>query len=185
MRHGFAEIVVGVLTRPQGTLRRVGEGGSLGPALIALVLVAIVTGWSSALAFPGMAGLLGGPILLVPATIMIGGMLLLLQAGVCYGLARLFGSHGSFRGLFSGLALANVPSVFQAPFALLAVILGPVGMTLNMLGTVALSIWAIVLGVMAVRETFITSTGRAALIYFLPLVLLLGLAVAVLVIGIL
>jgi len=179
MRVGFAEAVVGVLTRPRATLRQVGEGESLGPALVAWVLVAVISGWSSALTVPEGAAYMPPAIVLIPATIAAGGMLLLLQAGMCYGLARLLGSKGGFRGLLSGLALANVPAGFSAPLALLVIALGGAGMALYWPGMVAISIWGVVLGVLAVRETFTTSTGRAALIYFLPLVLILLLAFAV------
>lgn len=180
MGPGFAEMVVGILTRPRDMLRQVGDGRSLGPALIVLAMVAAITGWSSAVAAPHIADLVGGPAPLALATIAGGGFLLLVQAGIGYGVARLLGSRGNFRGLLSGLALANVPSVFQAPFALLGVTLGPAGMALNALGTAALSIWVIVLSVLALRETFVTSTGRAVLIYFLSLILVLFLALAVL-----
>ncbi|HSW09782.1 MAG TPA: Yip1 family protein [Bacillota bacterium] len=176
MRQGFAEMVVGILARPRETLRQVGDGGSLGPALIVLAMVAAITGWSSALASPHIAARVGGPAPLALMAIMGGGVLLLVQAGIGYGLARLLGSRGSFLGLLSGLALANVPSVFQAPFALLAVTLGPAGTALSALGTAALSVWVIVLSVLALRETFVTSTGRAVLIYFLYLILVLFLA---------
>jgi hypothetical protein len=179
MRPGFAEAVIGILTRPRDTLRQVADGGSLGLALVILVLVAMVTGLSSALASPGTAEWVGGTIPLALLTAMGAVLFLLVQAGMGYGLARLLGSRGNFRGLLSGLVLANVPSVFQAPFALLAVTLGPAGMVLQALGQVALSIWAVALSVLAVRETFAVSTGRAAFIYFFPLILTLILALAV------
>jgi hypothetical protein len=179
MRLGFAEAVVGVLTRPRATLRQVGGGESLGLALVAWVLVGLITGWSSALTTPEAADMLGGPAGMIAATVAGGGMALLVQAGVCYGLARLLGSRGSFQGLLSGLALANVPSVFTAPLALLAITLGGAGMALYTLGAVTIAVWGIVLAVLAVRETFTTTNGRAALIYFLPLIVILLLMVAV------
>jgi len=178
MPYGLAEAVAGILIRPRETLRQVGGGASLGPALVALLLTALVSRWSSTLINPEPAAWLGGSIAYTLLTVASMGLLFFLLAAVYYGLARLLRLRGSFRGLLSGLALANVPSVFTAPLALLAVALGPAGQVLAGLGTMALGIWVTVLSVLAVREVFATSTGRALLIYLLPVALALALALA-------
>lgn len=173
---GFTETVIGIITSPATTMREISRRKALSLAVPVFFLALLVTNFSAVLTEPELAQLLGGPGAALVALIAFSILYLLSQSSLCYSLARLFGCRGSFATLLSLLALANVPSVFSAPLALLRFVPG-VGGFLHGLGTFVLAVWVIVLGVFAVRETFQLPTGRAVIIFFLPLFLVLSLAI--------
>jgi hypothetical protein len=173
---GFAETVIGIITSPAATVREVSRGNALRLAVPAFFLALLVTNTTAVLTEPELAQLLGGPGAALVVLTAFSFLYLLSQSGLCYSLARLFGCRGSFATLLSLLALANVPSVFSAPLALFRFVPGAGGF-LHGLGTFLLAVWVIALGVLAVRETFQLPTGRAVIIFFLPLFLVLLLVV--------
>jgi hypothetical protein len=174
---GFAETVIGIITSPAATVRDVSRGNALRLAVPAFFLALLVTNTTAVLTEPELAQLLGGSGAALVVLTAFSFLYLLSQSGLCYSLARLFGCRGSFATLLSLLALANVPSVFSAPLALLRFVPGLAGGFFHGLGSFALAVWVIALGVLAVRETFQVSGRRAVIIFFLPLFLVLLLVV--------
>lgn len=164
----LAGIVTGIITRPVATMRVLSQEYFLPMAMMIFFLTVLVSNISFVLTDAALTQLFGG---LIPALLFLTFVALFYLFGtgaLCYALARLFRCHGSFTTLLSLLAVANIPSVFMAPLALTKFTLGQVGEISYWLGMVILTVWAGVLCVFAVRETFQLSTGRAAILYFFP-----------------
>ena len=175
---GFLETSVGVLTEPVQTLRRVTATAPLGWAIglvavvFALQSVASTVQLQSGNQSGGLYTFGEGPAALVVALItgpIIGLILLVIGTGILQVTSLIFGGRGPFLGLFCGLAFATIPNVFQVPLAVVAVLGGPAGTGVAALVGIGLSIWPIVLAVIAVRENNSISTGRAVGAVLLPL----------------
>jgi hypothetical protein len=175
---GFAETVTGIITSPAATMREISSGNALYMALPAFILAMLVSNAATVLTEAELVQLLGGPAPALAALTAFSFLFLVSQSGLCYFLARLFGCRGRFAALLSLLALANVPSIFTAPLALTMLVPDPAATILHGLGSFTLVVWIIALSVLAVRETFQVSAGRAVIIYLLPLFLFLALVAA-------
>jgi len=167
MESGFFETLGGVITRPISTIRSICEQRPIGWAIIVVLVVSVITtigmdhGTLEAL---GVAGL-GVPA--VAALFFIINLISLLLLAAIYHLAASFlGGNGTFRGLFCGSAFAAMPGMFAAPLALIG-LLSTVGAVISGLGSFGIVVWSLVLGILAVRENYLISTGRAVLIYLL------------------
>jgi len=172
---GFAETVTGIITSPAATMREISRGNALGLAVPVFILAMLVSNTAAVLTEAELMHLFGGPGPAFLALTAFSFFYLVSQSGLCYCLARLFGCRGRFTTLLSLLALANVPSIFTAPLALAMLVPDPAGAIIHGLGSFTLVVWIIALAVLAVRETFQVSTGRAVIILFLPLFLFLAL----------
>ncbi|MHB1254928.1 MAG: YIP1 family protein [Dethiobacteraceae bacterium] len=175
----LAEVVVGIIVSPVATMRAVNREPSLRLSLTVFLLVMLVVSIGTVLADAELAAQLGGSAVVFAVLMPLAIFILFTQAGVCFGAARLLGARGSFANLLSLFALANIPSFFMAPLALVSFVPGIAGGILHGLGSFVLSTWVMVLAIIAVRETFQVTTGRALLIYGLPILLLVGLVVLV------
>ncbi len=189
---GLLETVVSILTRPVPTLRRLTAHPQVGWAVVVTVVIWLLSSVATAgqlwAGRPGAGGLppelgeLRGPfaVAAVVGGPIFGLIALAIGAGILHGVSLLLRGEGSYRGLFTGLAFANVPSALTVVTQLLPLVLGMGGRLLAGLFNFALAAWAVVLAVIAVRENNRFSTGRAIAVVFIPLVILIGL-VAVLV----
>jgi len=169
--YGVGEAIAGMIASPVATLREMSRGPFLRASLTVYCMVLFVTSVSTALTDPASSAALGGPVALVVVTIIFGLILLFVQSGLCFGAARMLGAQVSFISILSMFALVNVPSLFMAPLALFRFMPGVVGSILYGLGILALVVWVLILAIIGIRETCQVATGRALLIYFLPLVL--------------
>lgn len=202
MQKGILEISIGVLTSPTSTIRSICQERPVGWAIAVYLVVNLVV----ALASIGLAGLdfpqgLGLPeggqlfpafpaaisillmIGMIIGTPIISLLMLAVLTAIWHLAALVLGGKGSYGGLFSGFAFAHLPAIFSAPLAVIGLLPGIVGALLSGLGSIGLGLWSLVLSILAVRENYAVSTGRAILIYILPAVILLvplGLLVAVL-----
>ncbi|MBS3899142.1 MAG: YIP1 family protein [Dethiobacter sp.] len=171
-RDGLAEVVVGIISSPVATIREVSKEPSLRLSFTAFILVMMVVSMTTALTDVELTAQLGGSAVVFAVLMPFSLLILVVQAGVSFGAARLLGARGSFHNLLSLFALSNLPSLFMAPLALLRFAPGIAGSILHGLGSFILSVWVLVLAVIAVRETFQVTTGRALLICYLPILLL-------------
>jgi len=182
MEKGILETLVGVLARPASTIRSICEQRPIGWAISVYLVVGLVSTvvWieTGFLDLEGM-GLpdLGMPVILV-GTLVFSVVMLVVFTGICHLSASLFGGKGSYAGLFSGFAFANLPGVFAAPLAVVGM-LPVVGALLAGLGSFGVVVWSLVLSILAVRENYLVSTGRAVLIILLPFVALMVLGLLV------
>lgn len=176
---GFLETAVGVITDPVPTLRRVTATAPLGWAIwLTVALSAIAWAAGSAQFGQGFDGvprsfsLPSTPVLAVLGLILgpIFGLIgLAIGTGILKLTSLMFGGKGSYKGLFCGLAFATVPNVFSAPIQVLQLLGGVGGQILGGLISVGVSIWVIVLAVIAVRENNAFSTGKAVGAVLLPI----------------
>lgn len=83
--------------------------------------------------------------------------------------------YSSARSLLTMTAFAQVPQVFNAPASLLSRL---IGVWAGVVAGLVVTVWVIVLTVMAVAENYGFSGGRAALTVFLPAVVMLAVVFA-------
>lgn len=194
MQKGILEISMGVLTRPTSTIRSICQERPIGFAIVVYLVVNLVVALASIglgdLGFPegrvefSSAILAGISIFFIIGIPIIGLLTLAVFTAIWHAVALVLGGKGSYGGLFSGFAFAQLPAIFTAPLAVIGLLPGITGALLFGLGSIGLGLWSLVLSILAVRENYAVSTGRAILIYLLPVVVLLvllGLLVAVVV----
>jgi len=174
MEKGIIETLVGVLARPASTLRRVSQQQPIGLALLVYLVVNLIT-TVVVLTEPRMLEELGLPDFGMPVLLLgsslISILALVILTAICHLVASVLGGRGSYGGLFSAFAFSALPGVFAAPSEVLG-LLPVVGDLLSGLGIFGILVWSLVLTILAVRETYTLTTGRAILILLLPLVLL-------------
>jgi hypothetical protein len=201
---GFLETALGVITSPVATLRAVTHQPKVGWAIwltLGIGLLTAVAGTVQLGADPAMDEFIREiPELaeftdiqrtLTPVAIISGPFLTLLWitivAAVLQGTSSLLGGDGRFRGMFVGVAFANVPSAFGVLTSLLTLALGLVGSILGSMISFGLFIWVVILGAIAVRENHRFTTGRAAAAVLIPIgvVFVLGILLVILVFALL
>ncbi len=116
---------------------------------------------------------------IIAASLLIGIISIFIITGVLHLFARLFKGSGGFWNLFSAYAFANFPLIIGVPVTLLSGFFGTVGNIITSLISFGLSIWVLVLQVIAVRESHNLSTGASIGVYVLHLVILVGIPVLV------
>jgi hypothetical protein len=180
MEKGILDTLTGVLARPTSTIRSVCQQRSIGWAIIVYLAVSLITTvvWIE----PGMLEELGLPALGMPA-ILVGSsiiniVMLVIFTAIYHVVASVLGGKGSYWGLFSGFGFAALPGIFVAPLAVIG-LLPIVGDLLSGLGAFGVMVWSLILSILAVRENYLVSTGRAILIYLLPLAVLMVLGLIV------
>ena len=196
MKEGIVETLIGVIARPTSTIGSICQQRPIGWAIVVYLVVCLVSAFAAIGLVFHLAGLpdFGAPPLTaavdIPGTLVgtpiIGLLTLVVFTAIYHLVASVLGGKGSYWGLFSGLAFAALPNIFFAPLTAISLPLGIIGGTiLYGLGAIGLTLWIVVLGVIAIRENYVVSTGRAVLIYLLPLILLviLGILIAILVMG--
>lgn len=197
---GFLETVLGVVTSPVPTLRAVTHQPKVGWAIwltLGIGLLTAVAGTAQLSAdpamdeflreFPEVAEFTDFQRALTPVAIISGPFLTLLWitivAAVLQGTSSLLGGDGRFRGMFVGVAFANVPSAFGVLTALLTAAFGLVGSILGSMISFGLFVWVVILGAVAVRENHGFTTGRAAAAVLIPIgvVFVLGILLVILI----
>ena len=200
-RFNLVEAALGVITRPTVAMRQIARAR---PWLIALILYVVLSLLSNLaqLAAPApafmpadpalaaspelerfqtitqnlLAGMRSPPFILASALV-LSPLMLVLGAGVLYLVARMLRGHGPFSALFSTLAFASLPSILLAPITALVGRLGGGAVAAVACLSFAVSIWIIVLQIIGVRESMEMSTGRAVATWFIPLGIVIFLAI--------
>ncbi|NPV90746.1 MAG: YIP1 family protein [Firmicutes bacterium] len=182
---GWVEMLYGIIARPAETLRVVSRGDYLVNALLIFLAVEGVS-WFLQIAMAARGPTSDTLARLFPllaaaaiprAVVKLGMMMAVLGvlgsiiflvagAGIFNLLAEvLLRGKGNARGTLTGLALATLPTVFGAPFLLMASLFSwPI---INLVSLV-LWAWTLVLKVMAIREATEISTARAIAVYLIP-----------------
>lgn len=183
---GLLESAVSVVTDPVATLRRLAGSAPVGWAVVVTVVISALTSLVTAAGFMADPDSLPLPLQGVPssslilAAVILGPLLsvagLAIGAGLMQLVAAMLGGQGTYRGTFTALAFANVPSLIGVPVDLLGVALPTVRLLAGLVG-LALTVWVIVLAVIAIRESHALSTGRAVLTLVIPVVVLLVIGV--------
>lgn len=95
---------------------------------------------------------------------------------------KAFGGTCTYRSLLSALGFAQLPSFFRVPILAFSGFIAP---QLTLLGGFVVSVWGLILGVLAVRETMQVTTGQSVLALILTGIIftiglgLLGLVIAI------
>ena len=201
---GFFDLAVGFITEPVATFRVLAQQQ---PVWWALLLVAGIMALMFAVQMVEIAAGpdLGGPGAPPPdlgpleglglgATLAVGiavGVPFSLAffavwVAVVMGSARLVGGAGGFGATFTGLGFAYAPSIFAVLATALVIPLGTLAGFLGALVAFGVSIWMLVLNVLAVREVHGLSTGRAVAALLIPIgvLLVLGVLLVAAVVGI-
>jgi len=180
VKEGVLAALSGVIVHPVQTLREItGEKPWVWGIVVYLVsswvsfMASFLTGWRNLpeVFMPSelnLSAFLVGVVLSAPIFSLLG---LLVISGIYHLIARLLKGEGSFVGLLSGLGFASFPTILTAPFALLGVVGGLFGSLVYNLAVFAVSIWVLVLNIIAIRENYAFSTGKAVLTFFIPVIL--------------
>jgi hypothetical protein len=103
-------------------------------------------------------------------------------AGILHVLAKLLGGKGAFTELLVLMGFAALPNIFQAPVGLIAALSGSfTGAFIAMALSGILTIWVLILNVLAMREAHKFSTAMAIITLVLSFVVLSFVALIVLV----
>lgn len=175
----WSEVVYGVLFQPVNTLRYLADEKPVGRGLVIFTLVTVV----NFILLRGSEGTGSDPLSSLfreffPLYATLGTFfalfVLLLTAGFLSLLGELFYRRGNASGLLTCLALAVVPGLVGSAlqYAMFLLDLAVLGMVISLV-TIA---WVMVLQVLSLRESLALTTGQAVLIYILPAVSLLVMA---------
>ncbi len=179
--HPRAETFRSLLQESNHTPRR----GFLWIAIVAL-LVAIITGYTSAQSFRSVEPAFGNIyiyficlVVLTPIFTVIG---MIISAGIYHWLARLFGGKGTWGDLVFCLSAAAAPSsvvagiIFIASYLFSALGLSPLVIIISLI-SIGVAIYGFILIVFAVKAVENISTGSAVLTMLIPTIILGGLTI--------
>ncbi len=182
-KKGLFDLLYGVITKPSETFRYLIETK---PVLLAF-LVYVAIAWIGAIA--GVSGSITtarslnhasgstalNPSLIATFTVIITPVLaaisLAIIAGIYHIIARILKGEGDYPSLISALGFASFPRLFAAPFGLLTLFAGTAGSVIAGLASLGFGIWFLVLDVLAVRENYKFSLGRAISTVLIPVIL--------------
>lgn len=89
-------------------------------------------------------------------------------------LAELMGGRGSVKTLLTAIGFTYFLQLLVVPIYLIASFFSGVGFLLLVIATLVIAVWSIVLGILAIREVYQLSGGKATLVYFLPVLIFIG-----------
>ena len=186
---GFLGTCVGVVVNPVPAMRTVVRRRPVGWAFLLILVIYAAQGIAQAASLgqydfgdvdwigPARAiSIVVVPIVAVPV--------LAFFAAVFWVMSLILGGRGPYCGLFTGLAFASVPTAFSVPINLVMPQLGLPGQAISGLVGLGIFAWTLVVTVFAVQENNNFSTGRAIAAVFIPLGILLVLAIALVVLAI-
>ncbi|MBE0446764.1 MAG: YIP1 family protein [Actinobacteria bacterium] len=183
-----ADLLYGVIAKPVDSLRHIADN----KLVLAGILIFVAVVWLNAIsALPSMLNELNqapeirrlplfktsrsAAIFTVIITFLITFVSFFIRSGLYHGIALLLKGKGNFTGLLGALGFANFPFILTVPFGLLGFVDGWAGRKLPMLASFPFAIWVIVLEIIAIRENYKFSTGRAVVTFFIPPLVLLAL----------
>lgn len=181
-------LVLDVLTEPADAFRYLAQHRRLGLALVVYVISLLPTAYGPSLDVADDLTLLFQPeasgLMLGLQSSISNVLLLFVSAALLHLVARLLGGRGRYAQIVQAEGMAALPMLLVAPFTVLA----NMGVLpfLYHVAVLAAMVWSVVLSVVAIRETYGFTTGRAIAALVLQAVAAVVLAVGVaLVIGLL
>lgn len=178
----------GVLTKPVQTLNEIAREKPANVAFLlylGITMLSVISSLYNPQAMQAFEDLMRETGISIPFSVIIAASLLItiisifVITGVLHLLARLFKGSGGYWNLFSAYAFANFPLIIGVPVTFIGGFLGTMGDILAGLVSLGLSIWVLVLQVIAVRESHSLSTGASIGVYLLQLVILVGIPLVV------
>lgn len=156
--NSFLDLAYQVLTSPAAAMRSVTAGERLLPAGVLWIFVVFATSLSSWLEGPGF-------ITVFLFCLLAMGVSLFLHSAVISYCAGLLGGYGTARGLTAGFMAASLPCAFSVFGAALSMAAGSGAESI--LGAAAV-LWSFYLDVLAIRENYRFSSGKALTIALVP-----------------
>ncbi|MEW6523196.1 MAG: Yip1 family protein [Bacillota bacterium] len=164
------EFIYGTLFQPVPTARRLAEERPLGMAALVYLTATALTGSFNIIGLSrqvNVAVLAVVPAAMVMVLVTLSVAVWLVYTGLLQIIAELFGGRGKGLSLLAATGFAGLPSIFMPVVGLIS---RAAGWGLEALFSLLLSVWAMVLMVIAVRESHQLSTGRSILTVLAPLV---------------
>ena len=198
---GWGELLYGVLFQPVSTLRYITSQPLLGKALLVILMIQLGN-WYMSVATAADEDLLQSLLAEYPAltsnltSVLLNLKILSVMAGLTFSLliwfvgsaifnllAELQGGSSNGRGLLAALGFAQLPEIALIPvrYFFLVVNWSQIGVTLISLG---IGIWVIILSIISIREATGLTNGHAILTFFLPGLVVAGLASFFVLIGV-
>ncbi|NMX21701.1 hypothetical protein C5S30_04560 [ANME-1 cluster archaeon GoMg4] len=190
------ENISGTFFSPASTFRRMlEERTSVTTAAIIVLIASICSGAGSILTqsafmsmfaeFPGFEEMMLSPILSMTLSVVGGFISWVVIAGILHIVAKVLGGEGAFTEMLVLMGFAMLPNIFQAPIGLVTLLSGGLSGAFIAMGLGGiLTIWVLILDVLAIREAHKFSTGRAIATLVLPFVILTVLAFILIIVGI-
>ncbi len=178
----------GILTRPVQTLNEIAREKPANAAFLlylGISMLSVLGSLYNPQSMQAFEDLMREANINIPFSVIIAAALLIaiisifVITGVLQLLARLFKGSGGYWNLFSAYAFANFPLIIGVPITFVSGFLGTLGDILAGVISLGLSIWVLVLQVIAVRESHSLSTGASIGVYLLQLAILVGIPLAV------
>ncbi|HEY3375762.1 MAG TPA: Yip1 family protein [Candidatus Aquicultor sp.] len=189
-KQSLFDLFYGVITKPVETLRHISDNRFWVKGLIIYILVLWISGLASLPSIligsglnqfagtninPGSARTFA--VLVVIITPLFTVFVLPALIGFYHVIASMLKGKGDVLGLLAAIGFASIPQVFFVPFSLLDLIGSTIIGVITSLIQLALAIWVIVLNIIAIRETYRFSTGRAAITFLAPVIILIIVAI--------
>lgn len=154
--------IYGILFQPVVTLRDISREGILGQAVLVLITVTLFTTWT------GYFTLWSNSIF-ASVSLMSTLVFWFMGSAMLHLVAELFGGKGQATGLLAANGFIQIPRIFMVPlFVLASFIPEPMRVGLILLGGSGIVLWEVTLSVIALRENYGFSTGRAFLTLIAP-----------------
>jgi hypothetical protein len=180
MGKGILDILYQVLASPSNVLGEISKRKPLGWAMITAVFIAMALSFTIIPNPPELVEVIFdmekgtfSPALAIFFCIIIFLVALFIVGGIFHLVAILLGGQGNILGMVCGLCFACFPFVFFAPLILLRALLGASGIILYHIGSLLLLLWVLVLAIIAIRQNYCFSIGKAITTFFIPGILLI------------
>ncbi len=184
------EDIFGTLFTPASTFRRMlEERTSVISAAIVVLIVCICSGAGSVLTQSvfvslftefsgfepaGIEEMVFSPTVSITLSVIGGFISWVVIAGILHVVAKVLGGKGAFTEMLVLMGFATLPSIFQAPIGLITILSGGLTGAFVAIGLGGiLSIWVLILDVLAIKEAHKISTGRAIATLVLPFAVLI------------
>jgi len=156
------EKIYGVLFQPSTTLRDICRQKPLQQSIIVLIFITFLTTWTGYFTVLGNSAFLFG-ILMVTLVMWFS------SSAIAHLAAELLGGSGQAKGLLAANGFIQIPRIFTVPVLVIVLYL-PISLRNLLLIIVGLGlfIWEVILGIIAIRECYGFSTGKAILTLVAP-----------------
>lgn len=156
------ERIYGILFQPVVTLREISCERPLGQAAFVLIAVAMFTTWTGYFA-------LWSTSIFVCMAIITTLVFWFVGSAIVHLVAELLGGNGQAKGLLAANGFIQVPRIFMVPLLVLASFMSePMRAGIMLLGGIGIVFWQTILSVIAIRENYGFSTGKAFLTLIAP-----------------
>ena len=101
----------------------------------------------------------------------------MIMTGFLHLTAEMLGGKGNALSLFSAFSVIQIVSILSALMQFFVRLIGSGGYFLSFFFATVFFVWRIVLQIMALREIYSFSTGKAVAVFFMPLILFIGIGI--------